>query len=348
MWTTSEVCRISAALVSGLLAAVLLRTNRRDSSAIASVFLLAGVAAHLALPLLLRRGAAALAVHSALLLSITVPLAFWLLAQAHFDDAFRLRRAHWSIASAYLVIAYVAWLATVEHRLPGALFVPGHDRFWALLPKLLALAIVLHALMRVYAGAGADLVLPRLRARFAVLLTSGSYILIELLGEAFFADSDAAAIAEAAHNVAVLGLMLLVSFLSLRMAPDMFPGPRAAAEDPALDPVLAERLQRLIEAGEIFRQEGLTIRHLAEALGAQEYKVRQLINSRLGFKNFNAFLNRFRVTAAERLLADAGQAHLGVAEIAYQVGYRSLATFNRAFKELNGCTPSEYRASRQP
>jgi AraC-like DNA-binding protein len=104
----------------------------------------------------------------------------------------------------------------------------------------------------------------------------------------------------------------------------------------------------LIEVGEVFKEEGLSIGSLSERLGAQEYKLRQLINAQLGFKNFNAFLNRFRVAAAEKMLADPGKAHLGVAEVAFQVGYRSLGTFNRAFKDTTGRTPSEYRASRKP
>ena len=55
-----------------------------------------------------------------------------------------------------------------------------------------------------------------------------------------------------------------------------------------------------------------------------------------------------RLTRPENAIADPTRAHLGVAEIAYQVGYRSLGTFNRAFKDATGRTPSEIRASRRP
>ncbi len=347
MWTTSEVCRISAAILAGLLAALLLRSHRRDPSAIASVILLAAVEAHLVVPLLLRRGATAPVVHAAVVLSLAVAPAFWMLTQVHFNDEFRVRRVHLILASGFLAIGYLAWLGTGERPvLPG--FFPREDaRFWALLPRILALAIVLHALMRVYVGAGTDLVLPRLRARFGVLLASGTYVLIVLVGEALFSDSESAAVADSLHSLAVLGLLLGVAFLSLRIAPEMLRAPRPTPDSPALDPALAERLRRLVEAGEVFREEALTIRGLAERLGTQEYKLRQVINSQLGFKNFNAFLNRYRVAAAERLLTDRGQAHLGIAEIAYQAGYRSVTTFNKAFKDLNGCTPSEYRTSRR-
>jgi AraC-like DNA-binding protein len=37
-----------------------------------------------------------------------------------------------------------------------------------------------------------------------------------------------------------------------------------------------------------------------------------------------------------------------VTEIAFMVGYTSLAAFNAAFRELTGRTPSEYRLSFRP
>jgi AraC-like DNA-binding protein len=217
-----------------------------------------------------------------------------------------------------------------------------------MLPKIMSLAIVIHALLRVYVGAGSDLLLPRLKARYLLLVSAGTYIVVELLGEVLVSGSSAEGLADRVHSMAALLLVLGVAFLSLRAIPEILRPARAALDSPALDPGLAERLQHLIEVDEVFREEGLTIGKLAERLVGQEYKVRQLINAQLGFKNFNAFVNCFRVAAAEKLLADPGKAHLGVAEVAYQVGYGSLGTFNRAFKELTGRTPSEYRTSRKP
>ena len=347
MWATNEVLRFAAAVVVGLLGAVLLRDHRPNPSVRASVVLLGGVAAHLVLLPLLRRDVWLPIVHTVLLASLTVPVAFWLLAHLHFDDDFRLGRVHVWAAVAFVAVGYVSWLATVEHRLPTVYFPAESERFWALFPKLLALAVVLHALLRVYVGAGSDLLLQRLRARFAVLAVSGTYVLLELLGEVFFSGSASEAMAERAHSVAILALVLGVGFVSLRTAPEVVRFREAVLEGPALDPALAERLQRLVEVDEVFREEGLSIGSLAERLGAQEYRVRQLINAQLGFKNFNAFLNRYRIAAAVKLLADPRSAHLGVAEIAYQVGYRSLATFNRAFKDATGRTPSEVRTSRR-
>src|SRR5262249_56815503 len=116
MWATNEVLRISATVVVGLMAGVLLRSERREASGRASVLLLATVAAHLVFPLLLRRGAPVPILHVVLLSSLAVPLAFWLLAEIHFDDEFRLRLAHVLAAAAFLATGYLSWLGATERR----------------------------------------------------------------------------------------------------------------------------------------------------------------------------------------------------------------------------------------
>jgi hypothetical protein len=110
MWATSEVLRLGATAVVGLLAGVLLRSHTRNASARAFVLLLSTVAAHLVFPLLLRRGTPAPILHPVLLLGMAVPLCFWLTAEVHLDDDFRLRPTHLLIATAFLALGYVSWL----------------------------------------------------------------------------------------------------------------------------------------------------------------------------------------------------------------------------------------------
>jgi AraC-like DNA-binding protein len=56
--------------------------------------------------------------------------------------------------------------------------------------------------------------------------------------------------------------------------------------------------------------------------------------------NFSTFINRLRVDAAKRDLLLPGE----ILTVALDVGFRSKASFNRAFKEYAGCTPSEWRS----
>lgn len=58
--------------------------------------------------------------------------------------------------------------------------------------------------------------------------------------------------------------------------------------------------------------------------------------------NFTAYVARTRIEKARILLHNA---HLRISEIAFGVGFQSLSQFNRAFKQVTGKSPSEYRQS---
>ena len=84
-------------------------------------------------------------------------------------------------------------------------------------------------------------------------------------------------------------------------------------------------------------------RHAGDQLAIPEYKLRRLINQRLGYRNFNVFLNEHRIAEAKAALADPSQAEVPVITIAMDAGFQSLGPFNRAFKATTGVTPTEYR-----
>jgi len=106
--------------------------------------------------------------------------------------------------------------------------------------------------------------------------------------------------------------------------------------------VLKQALLTAMSEG-AFQQSGLNIRTLAEQLGHTEHQLRKLINGRLGFRNFSAFLNSYRIPEAKKVLADAEQVRKPVLTIALDLGYGSLGPFNRAFKAATDMTPTEYR-----
>ncbi|MEW8396132.1 MAG: helix-turn-helix transcriptional regulator, partial [Candidatus Thiodiazotropha sp.] len=102
-------------------------------------------------------------------------------------------------------------------------------------------------------------------------------------------------------------------------------------------------LERLMVEERLFREEGLTIGRLAERMGMKEYLLRRMINGLLGYRNYNQFLNRYRIEEAAKLLLAPETRHLPVLTIALDVGYRSLTVFNKAFKEIMEMTPTEFR-----
>ena len=102
-------------------------------------------------------------------------------------------------------------------------------------------------------------------------------------------------------------------------------------------------LARALEVEKVYLTRGLSVGGLAKRLAIPEYRLRALINQRLGYRNFNALLHKYRLRDACERLADPSKAHLPILTIALDVGYQSVAPFNQAFRDLMGCTPSDYR-----
>jgi len=92
-----------------------------------------------------------------------------------------------------------------------------------------------------------------------------------------------------------------------------------------------------------FTETNLTIKKLAINLSIPEHQLRELINQQLGFKNFSSFLNSHRVPAACSQFQDINNIRKPILSIALDLGYGSIGPFNRAFKDIAGKTPTEYR-----
>ena len=103
------------------------------------------------------------------------------------------------------------------------------------------------------------------------------------------------------------------------------------------------KFQAVFEADKAWLEHGLTLGSLAVKMAIPEYRLRQLIHSRLGYRHFNTLLHTYRIREACRLLADPGNPKMPVLTIALSVGYQSIGPFNQAFREIVGDTPTGYR-----
>ncbi len=99
-----------------------------------------------------------------------------------------------------------------------------------------------------------------------------------------------------------------------------------------------------MEMDRVFLDPDLTFAAFVARMGATERAVRTLINHDLGHDHFRTFLNHYRVAEARRRLADPNCDDKLVA-VAMDSGFASLASFNRAFRQIEGCAPSAYRAA---
>lgn len=114
-------------------------------------------------------------------------------------------------------------------------------------------------------------------------------------------------------------------------------------EQAQVDPHIIKQIDQAMNHQKFFLQTDLNIQIFASHLGLQEYLLRIYINKHLDYRNFNDFLNQFRIKEACLYLHDTNKKHLNILNIAYAVGYNSIAPFNKAFKSITGMTPSEYR-----
>lgn len=111
------------------------------------------------------------------------------------------------------------------------------------------------------------------------------------------------------------------------------------------DLALAAAIRRVLEQRALYREPELKVAAVAAAVGSAEHKVSRAITQGLGERNFNQWVNRYRIDHACRLLASGDER--SVLEIALDSGFASLGPFNRAFKALTGTTPTAWRAARR-
>ena len=85
----------------------------------------------------------------------------------------------------------------------------------------------------------------------------------------------------------------------------------------------------------------LTLTELAERLGTNPSFLSKLINSGFG-QNFNDFINFHRVEEVKQKLQTETAGQVTIMSIAYDAGFNSKATFNRAFKKFTGKSPKDF------
>jgi AraC-like DNA-binding protein len=114
--------------------------------------------------------------------------------------------------------------------------------------------------------------------------------------------------------------------------------------EPVSEDVLAlvPRIEHAMQHSKLYLDPTLKVADLADALGALEYKITQALSTGLAQKNFNQYVNRYRVDHAQTLLRDTRHKQQ-ILQIALESGFASLGPFNRAFKTQTGMTPSDYR-----
>lgn len=272
----------------------------------------------------------------------TTPGLFWLFAKTWFGDRTRIERR--DLLLVVLSVVNVAIMQTtfgtglIVHTVSGVIF------------RLAMFAFAAAGLWHAWRGREGDLIESRRRLRFGIVIAVGLYVLAIGIAEPAVYDGGAphTIISAIGSSIVFITLGFCAAMFASRQG-DLFgtisraTGDRAARQPDPSDP-LALRLKAFMAAELPHRDEGLTIAALAARLGEQEYRLRRLINGQLGHRNFAQFLNLYRLAEVKHALADPAQREVPILTIALDAGFGSLGPFNRAFRDAEGMTPSEYRA----
>ncbi|MET0332658.1 MAG: helix-turn-helix domain-containing protein [Rhizobacter sp.] len=272
------------------------------------------------------------------------PFVIWLLSRALLDDEFALRRWH-----------LVAWLALALRGTVLAV-VPHDPQIGRLVLAAPTLALMLLTAVQALANWREDLVEQRRRLRLVIVVAVSLYMFgTQALVLTVFGNERLGPLGNTVITAALLGLAVFIAWRIVRVPRDLFmqaspalkPEPfladdeRPEVEQP--DPRLIDSLNELMQLEQIYREENLTIAALARRMKLSEPRLRHLINKELGHRNFNAFLNAFRIEDAKRSLADVRYAEVPILTISAEAGFQSLGPFNRAFKAATGMTPTDFR-----
>jgi AraC-like DNA-binding protein len=102
-----------------------------------------------------------------------------------------------------------------------------------------------------------------------------------------------------------------------------------------------QKISTLMQTEKLYEDAELTLSQLAKKLSTNTSVLSKIINT--GFEmNFNDFVNEYRVNAMLGKLKAGEQKNQTLLGIAFDCGFNSKATFNRAFKRQTGLSPKEW------
>ena len=108
---------------------------------------------------------------------------------------------------------------------------------------------------------------------------------------------------------------------------------------------IKEKLIQLMATQKPYLNPSLSLSDLAKKLSVPHRELSQVINESFN-QNFYDFINKYRIAECKRLMNNSSDQKKTIIEIAYEVGFNSKSTFNKAFKKHTGLTPKEFKKVR--
>ncbi|MDJ0643823.1 MAG: helix-turn-helix domain-containing protein [Erythrobacter sp.] len=261
----------------------------------------------------------------------------WLFALSLYERDFTLRA--WHVIVGFLYAGPIFW-----PRLAALDLVADQPDWLPVYGGISSIALIGHLVWVTLGGRGDDLVESRRSSRtyFVVLL----FVVTILAAASELLPRDGPIDHRTAKVLAILPALAFGASWMLRFDLPKTPPDNAAAAERALsarDRALLPKLRQHVFEKEAFRDPTITIVSLAAVLGVSQHRLRGLVNDGLGYTNFSTFINRARIEAVCEAMEQDDTADLPILTLAIDAGFKSLSSFNKAFKAVHGMTPSSYR-----
>ncbi len=284
------------------------------------------------------------------------PLLIWLFGLSLFDDEFELGKAEWIVVIAYVLIMFPIRLHYLEIQDPSLSFFSGMGWVgqYGLFGSMFSITLMAHLSIKAIQGRDGDLVEKRRSVRVWFVVAIALILILSISTERIVAwlqgpDELTIWITYCLTLPVVIWSILWLTRLHpemLAFADKASSAKATARSQDALslkDRVAFEKLTQLMQDDKLYVNHGLSIGELAEQVGVAEHHLRKLINQSLGYRNFSSFLNSYRIEAVKRMMQDPEKLRIPILSLALECGFASLAPFNRAFKNTEGITPTEFR-----
>lgn len=102
------------------------------------------------------------------------------------------------------------------------------------------------------------------------------------------------------------------------------------------------KLIELMIDGKMFLEPNISLADVSKRLEISQRNLSELIRENSN-KNFNQFINYYRVEEAKKLLKDSSNDNLNMLGIAYDAGFTSKASFYSVFKKFTSLTPNAFK-----
>ena len=96
------------------------------------------------------------------------------------------------------------------------------------------------------------------------------------------------------------------------------------------------------DVAEIYLKKDLTIHDISKEINISSSYISNVLNQDLKC-NFVTFINTYRINKAKEILLSSNYSTYTIEAISELVGFNSKSSFNSAFKQISGITPSEYK-----